>query len=406
MLKKISFLEILIFLSIIFLPFDNKTVFNVPIGLLGIWLLLNIKRGYKLLKYNKIGFIYLLFLSLLGILSLFSDDPMESLKGYFQVFIPSLIIFLGLAVYFLEKGEIALKRLVYFCLIPLTLFLTTNCWYLLKGVFPWKIFYYGNANNTIASLIVFFAPLVFALLISPPFSSVLNILKKISFFLVFITSIIILTYSNGRASFFGFLSFGIFLGIGFLFYSFSKKGKMGVILGISLLILISLALTITPKEIWKITVSDIKSRSFSNRHGIWVGAFYAIKERPLTGYGWYRNTFTNQFREKFHIYPDRRGLSHPDFPRSAHNVFLEMAFASGLPGLIGFLIVCSLAIKNCLYNLFKDHTSWKVASLWILVGGYLIAGQFTCFYRDYPWVRFSIVMAIVSYIYKKNIEKR
>ncbi len=127
---------------------------------------------------------------------------------------------------------------------------------------------------------------------------------------------------------------------------FGKRG-LGLALGVITLGLV-LVVLISPLRQRMIRAFDPQDASRSERTALWKGAVDMIADRPILGFGpgdGYRENceiYRSPYAQSVHQVDGTIGfrtLSH------CHNLFLQIAVESGIPGAIAFLIFCFLALS-------------------------------------------------------------
>lgn len=122
------------------------------------------------------------------------------------------------------------------------------------------------------------------------------------------------------------------LGLPFVLWFFNRKLSIAVFLVCSLVGgFIAYNYLFGSETQSKIRILNAKSNDSDNiRREQWLSAFYALKEKPILGWG-YGNFHSQNVRLK-----REHGMKSLDFEGHAHNVPLEIASGAGLLGLIFF----------------------------------------------------------------------
>lgn len=148
----------------------------------------------------------------------------------------------------------------------------------------------------------------------------------------------------------------LFALVGLLNKGFIIKGWRKIILGMAFFTLLFLGGLLQSRQ-----------SPWDNRYIIWQGGWEAFLERPVLGYG--QENFAHAFT-KVKFYP----------LDNSHNIFLEIAVASGIVGLVLFLSIfgkaffqANLAIKMSLVAFiivaqFNPLSIAQIAFFWLLLG--------------------------------------
>ncbi|MGC1402458.1 MAG: O-antigen ligase family protein [Thermodesulfobacteriota bacterium] len=143
---------------------------------------------------------------------------------------------------------------------------------------------------------------------------------------------------------------------------------------------------IIPKTVWfhgeRINPSEgIGAQEIGGTGGdlieIWKRAFRFFSERPFQGIGYGRNSFSEAF-------PHFRA-SHQPLLWHAHNTFLNIAFQTGIQGLIAFLWLIGAILVNTYRRGKAGPGSWSGLlnfAVWAMVIGFFIRNCFDDLYVD------------------------
>lgn len=115
--------------------------------------------------------------------------------------------------------------------------------------------------------------------------------------------------------------------------------------------------------------------TFNLRTEAWEPAFYAIKERPLVGWGHGDNIFHMNEPYKNTPYKKYPPPKSEVSPRGPHNTFVKLLFHQGLMGTIPYLLLIVIAIKVFWREALKERgTSSYVlaASVAVIIGNYIL----------------------------------
>lgn len=210
---------------------------------------------------------------------------------------------------------------------------------------------FGNPNSFGGYLVML---LPFVLLFRHPFGVSFRRIKFV-FRFIFVLGIvfaILLTGSRGALL----ATVILFALVGLLNKGFIIKGWRKILLGLAFFILLFLGGLLQSRQ-----------SPWDNRYIIWQGGWEAFLERPVLGYG--QENFAHAFT-KVKFYP----------LDNAHNIFLEVAVASGIVGLVLFLSIlgkaffqANLAIKMSLVAFiivaqFNPLSIGQIAFFWLLLG--------------------------------------
>lgn len=109
------------------------------------------------------------------------------------------------------------------------------------------------------------------------------------------------------------------------------------------------------------STTELGVLSFSGRVEIWNRALYAIQDFPFTGCG--LGTFRQVLWLLYPLFsvPPESDLAH------AHNIFLQVALDTGVPGLIAYLALLALAAR-CAWQVARQQPAWRPLALGVLAG--------------------------------------
>jgi putative inorganic carbon (hco3(-)) transporter len=210
--------------------------------------------------------------------------------------------------------------------------------------------------NNLSLMIIFTIPLL-----AHWFFSSKNIIEKIFIILIFCIDItgIIMTYSRGGAIIFSIILF-------LIFFTNIKKLKPKHIGFIVLLItfVTFAALIFIPSTYWerqKKVTSIEEDKAIARRVSYLHVGWEAFKEHPIIGSG--PGTF--KFLYASTNYARMFGAEKDDIERYAHNTYVEYLVGSGVLGLLIFLIIAWISLKNFLMskNNFKLQGKQGMVSL-------------------------------------------
>lgn len=135
---------------------------------------------------------------------------------------------------------------------------------------------------------------------------------------------------------------------------------------ISLLALMFLIWQVSPQELLNMIVSSGSIKGMPERIQIWERASRMILDFPLSGIG------MGTFQETTHtLYPFLGTSSIPY--EHAHNLFLQIGVDLGIPGLVAWLLLVGILLKNA-WNMVR-LTKKEAGSFWLALGFGFIGSQ-------------------------------
>ena len=119
-------------------------------------------------------------------------------------------------------------------------------------------------------------------------------------------------------------------------------------------------------EVSQVTALQDLDSLTNHRYSIWRGTIKMILGRPLTGYG--RDSFDAEHERL--LATDKELAEATQVFDYAHNMYLELAFAGGIPSTILFCVVLIIFLKKCLNNcnMIENGIPWYMIHLTLLVG--------------------------------------
>lgn len=120
------------------------------------------------------------------------------------------------------------------------------------------------------------------------------------------------------------------------------------------------------EELAQVSALDEMDSLTNHRYSIWIGTIKMISRRPLTGFG--RDSFDAEHAKL--LANDAELAKATGVFDHAHNTYLELAFAGGVPSAILFVFIVVLLIKKCWENrsLLENGIPWNMIHLTLLVG--------------------------------------
>ncbi len=221
--------------------------------------------------------------------------------------------------------------------------------------------------NQLAALISFFLPLLVSLAVGPrPGPS--RRLWRVALALValLVVAILILTQSRGGwiATAAGLFALAA-LWAAVLPPSHARRG-LRLVVGLAVLAALAVAVWIGPTTLWEMWLNPPADtavgtlRTLGVRRAIWPWGATAVGDFPFTGVG------LGAFRQVvFRLYPL---LPWPDYDLGhAHNIFLQTALDTGLPGLVAYLAVLFVAAAVG-WRVARRDPGFRAVSLGLLAG--------------------------------------
>lgn len=243
--------------------------------------------------------------------------------------------------------------------------------------------------------IVLTVPVIFAIY---KFSE--KIKEKFFLSIIILLSLGALYISHNRAAWIAFLTQAV------LFTAIKKRWKtlLGMVIIIMILAAFSPFKNVLTHEVTVISPSgDIAKReTFQSRLVIWKEGVEKIKEHPITGIGYGRNSFKIAFPDNPVMKGDK-GLWH------THNIFMETALEIGIPGLIIFLWLLYSLVKSLIEGIKGNTDFGRTLSTFLIIAlvGFMIRNQFDVIYVDDTAKMFWLLMGMgfTLVLKKRNIPK-
>ena len=170
----------------------------------------------------------------------------------------------------------------------------------------------------------------------------------------------------------------IFCMMPFIFYFSLKKGKLvlkNIVLGLCLFAIAFMAVNYWAGgailkrfygEIAQVTAMKDMDTLTNRRYSIWRGTIKMIYERPVIGYG--RDSFEAEHANL--LARDKELAEATGVYDHAHNTYLELAFAGGIPSALLFCIIYGILLKKCWSNrnIVENKIPWHIIHLTLLIG--------------------------------------
>ncbi|GBE05960.1 MAG TPA: O-antigen ligase family protein [Nitrospirae bacterium] len=340
------------FVQLILLPFPHVTSIKEITFWLAVffWLMLRSKRSWQFMPLNPVTVSLSLFMAIALITSLAGIEPMENIKRFKgELLIPFLFFLIASTEYnSMKKIRMLLAPMVAAFAIYTVFVVIESC--------NWGLSYYWDQTlrqqlkwySGYAEMSITLLPLTLGY-----FLLMRTNLRFLLLFVMLLEFTILAAYRHVAS--FGGTVFVIFLGALFIQ---PKTYRLGVRVFIIMIMIISASLLYTHRDnpavaeyrlkLYQIThpYEELKRpHGFTNRVPLWKAGVDVIKDRPVTGYGWgmkkytnivaqdkYLNKWKTDEPEVYKIYTRHKGRFVPP-----HNLILELAFQSGILGLVSFM---------------------------------------------------------------------
>jgi O-antigen ligase len=366
-----------VYLYIVFMFLSKgESIRNILIfGNFALWLLtLKHRKNLRILR-EPVSILFWLFVGITVCSVFFSIDPLYSFLSLRNDPLKPALLFVVIATVMSEKKR--LERVIYVsCFTALLIVLISYYSYFSHDIYMLRpdvaLMDTGPAGHNkfaryLTTLLPFMLPLYF---LWDRRKSL-----KAFIFISLILSIFAIILSTSRGGYVAFISIVLIL-----------AGYLSRTRGYSLFKLISWVIAATlflgilswfsfPNVRERISRTDNELPTFNLRTEAWEPAIYAIKERPLVGWGYgdrifhmdepYENT-------PYKKYPPPKSEASP---RGPHNTFLKLLFHQGLIGTIPYLLLIVIAIKVFWREALKGRgiTSHVLAaSVAIIIGNYIL----------------------------------
>jgi O-antigen ligase len=189
----------------------------------------------------------------------------------------------------------------------------------------------------------------------------------------------------------------------FLFLYPPRPLQLVITIGVGLILLIFIPTSyyerilslqdLVPNERGNINVRN--DPAIQGRASEFLTGWLMYKENPVVGVG--LSNYVTQYQE----YTKRVGLAPEATPRSAHNLYLEVAAETGTLGISIFMVIIWLAMRSILiarkklFEVDMDDSAHIVTAFAIAFCGYLIAALFVhAAYPRYFYLLIGIAFAL------------
>lgn len=309
---------ILIFIMTLSLPF-SESIKTLCLLASSVFFVIQVIRKEITLNLSLLHYGLVLFFLSSVISSIFSDEPLRSLRGSKDVLFYTITFFIASSI----GDEKKIKTILWGLYISTAL---AAIWGIVNSTTnhrPLEIHALGNQNYTAMFFIIVVISMVSTLLYSdrerPTEKFVLIILSGIVLFAAAMTLM--------RASFLGLFAF-------FIFSLNLRKTPRPALLFIAGFVFLTLLVLYSDRSMWQ---KLFLFKSLISRLDIWKGALDLFLENPLTGVG------LNHF--EFRFPPD-----HPVEPNNtvydAHSLYFQTASQMGLTGLLSLTVIFYGFIKT------------------------------------------------------------
>lgn len=128
--------------------------------------------------------------------------------------------------------------------------------------------------------------------------------------------------------------------------------------------------------------------TLTKRTELWKAAVYAIKVRPVFGWGYGDSIY---YRDE----PFRDTIYHkaPQTKKGVHNVFLRIMFHQGIVGLLSYILIILTAVKDFWKEAFRTtgiRSYMLVACVSVLVGNYILHAMLA----DVELIHLAVVLGL------------
>lgn len=176
---------------------------------------------------------------------------------------------------------------------------------------------------------------------------------------------------------------------------------VGLLVGSVMAVVIYTGLTTVPGT--DVPVRGVSASSLTHRMDIWQYTLARIAERPLTGFGYGKDNFRLVFGQSVEVMrsPEEMAKGHaPVLQAGTHNIFLDVALGTGLPGLVLFLWLIQRMIVHALTQ-FRQSENPMTKALLLGVGVSIVGVAVRLFFDQMLvgtlalqwWVMVALAMA-------------
>jgi putative inorganic carbon (HCO3(-)) transporter len=338
-------------------------------------------REEKHVPWNAIIFIWLTFVGWMTLTTIFSLDPDGAHEEWLRVIKIQTMVAMT---FLLINSPSRVKGLIGVIVISIGFFGVKGGIFTLLSGGQFRVWgppeSFIEGNNEIAFALVIVLPLMRYLQ-----TITANKWIKMGFLAAMALSVASILASYSRGAFLALIAMALALLI-------KSKQKLGIAVIVTLLVLC--AIYLMPAQ-WHNRIETIETyeedASAMGRINAWLFAVNLAKDYPVMGGGF--QTFRKDLFEKYAPVPN-------DF-HDAHSIYFEVLAEQGYVGLIMFLILGLLVLKNCKYIVSitrgKYELKWATdlaAMVQVSLVGYAIGGTFLGLaYFDLPYHLIAVIVA-------------
>ena len=347
-INKIIEYEIYLYIIFMFLT-KGEAIRNILIfSAFTLWLVTLPYRENKYILKEPVPLLFWGFIATILLSVIFSVDPVYSFKSLRGQPLKSLILLCLISTTL--ANEKSLKRLMYlfyFILVFTVLVSYYSFWaHDLYYMYPDTSLRHANPNRLAEDLNMLLSFSFMLLLI------VKNRNLRFAVTITVITGVAALILSGSRTGLAAFLIIG-----GILLFYLATKGKINIkILVAGIISVIILSATVTHySESWikiKFKFFTQVIATFNGRTPIWIPLIHAVRERPVTGWGYGEKLFRIDRPFKNTPYKVAPIADHPSH-RNPHNAFFRVLFHQGILGLIFYITLLIVAVSSFWRGAFK-----------------------------------------------------
>lgn len=350
---------ICLYIAIMFLS-KGEGIRNILLyGSFFLWFFVIKKSTFKKFVKEPITILYIIFAIICQFSVFYSIDPLDSLNALRENFIKSIVLFPIIATIF--NSEKKIKRMIFAFVISALLIVING--YITYFTTDISIFKPNTKavhlwHNQFARYLNTYLPFIFSLLILSR-----NRIYKYLLLCLLIFSVLGLILSTSRGGYISFLAITVIWTVFLIKENKPHLKKIAALLLLSCSLITVISLATVPKIRERLTAVE----SINERVNVWIPVIEAIKQRPLSGWG-----FGSEIIKKEEPYL-KTPYEAPDI--GMHNTFLKIAFTTGIVGLGSYLCLLIYTAFFCWKNAVKEKKqSFKsyifVSVFSVIVGNY------------------------------------
>jgi probable O-glycosylation ligase (exosortase A-associated) len=337
-------------------------------------------REEKHVPWSTTIFMWLTFIGWMTLTTIFSLDPDGAYEEWIRVIKIQTMIAVTLL---LINSPSRVKGLIWVIVISIGFYGIKGGIFTLLSGGQYRVWgppeSFIEGNNEIALALVIVLPLMRYLQ-----TITANIWIKIGFLAAMALSVASILSSYSRGAFLALIAMAIALLL---------KSKQKLVIGVILIVLGLGAIYMMPTQ-WHNRIETIetyeKDSSAMGRLNAWLFAINLTKDYPVMGGGF--QTFRKDLFEKYAPVPE-------DF-HDSHSIYFEVLAEQGYVGMLIFLIIGFLVIKNCQYIVSKTKDNYELkwatdlaAMVQVSLVGYAIGGAFLGLaYFDLPYHLIAVIV--------------